>query len=144
MTDGVRMSSCQGSACACVFGKALQSHAAHCSLSARRTVGEREVVECRSSTARARCEALVSMMRERARFALRLPGCGRPLMHGQAMQLQCGGLTGLRQVVSAVDADVQHLVDLAGRCDGGLGGLPWDALVAGMRAWVPRRRRPPT
>jgi hypothetical protein len=143
MSEAVRMSSCQGSACACVFGKALQSHAAHCSRSARRAVGEREVVECGDSSARDRCSALVVLMHERARFALRLPRRGGPLMHSQAMRLQCGGLTGLRQALSAGHADVQELVDLAGRRDGGLGGLPWDALVAGMRAWVPRRRRPP-
>ena len=86
--------------------------------------------------------ALAALMHERARFALRLPGPGQLLMHSQALRLQCGGLAGLRQAVAAIDGDVQHLVDLAHRCDGGPAGLPWDALVAAMRAWAPRQRRP--
>lgn len=136
------MGSCGASPRACVFAKALQLRVATCGLSERRVLGEREGVDCRSGAARERCDALAALMHERARFALRLPGPGQLLMHSQALRLQCGGLAGLRQAVAAIDGDVQHLVDLAHRCDGGPAGLPWDALVAEMRAWAPRQRRP--
>jgi hypothetical protein len=143
MNPRVRMSGCGVSSRSCVFAKALQSRDAICGLSERRALGEIERVECRSPDARQRCDALASLMHERARFALRLPAPGQVLMHSQALRLQCGGLAGLRQAVAAVDGDVQHLVDLAARFEGGPAGLPWDALVAGMRAWAPRRRRLP-
>jgi hypothetical protein len=142
MNEHVRMGSCGASPRACVFAKALQSRTAICGLSERRALGERELVDCRSGAARERCDALAALMHERARFALRLPGPGQLLMHSQALRLQCGGLDGLREAVAAIDGDVQHLVDLAYRFEGGPAGLPWDVLVARMRAWAPRRRRP--
>jgi hypothetical protein len=143
MNVRARTNSCGGSPRGCVFAKALQARVATCGLSERHALGERERVVCRSLAAREGCDALAALMHERARFALRLPGSGQLLKHSQAMRMQCGGLAGLRQAVAAHDGDVQHVVDLAARRDGGLAGLPWDMLVASMRAWAPRRRRPP-
>jgi hypothetical protein len=130
-----------GPARGCVFSRALLAHAAGCGLAQRRSVGEREQVECGSPVAHMNCETLAALMHERARFALRLPRAGSPLMHAQAMRLQCGGLAGLAQVLQAPASDVHALVALAQARHGGLAELPWDGVVAALRAWVPRRRR---
>jgi hypothetical protein len=147
-----------GPAQACVFARALLARAASGPLVRRRSVGEREAVACPSPTAHANCDTLAALMHERARFALRLPAPGLPLMHAQAMRLQCGGLAGLRRALAPAPPgpagqagpsvandvpDVHALVGLAQQRHGSLTALPWEAIVASMRAWTPRRRRAP-
>ncbi len=136
--------SCCDSASACVFAKALLARSAACALATRRSVAERTLVECSSPVARTNCGTLAALLHERARFALRLPPPGRPLMHMQALRLQCGGLAGLRQVLGSPDLDVHGLVGLTHQCHGSLTNLPWQALVEHLAAWqAPRRRQIP-
>jgi len=125
---------------ACVFAKALLSHTAVCELAQRRAVAERVLVECPSPVARTNCRTLAALLHERARFALRLPPPGRPLIHMQALRLQCGGLTALQQVLAAPDRDVHRLVGAAHERHGSLADLPWAPLVMALAAWQPPRR----
>ncbi|MBI3155835.1 MAG: hypothetical protein HYZ20_10530 [Burkholderiales bacterium] len=128
----------------CVFRRALLAQAAACELARRGSVGERETVECRAPAAHANCETMVALMRERARFALRLPAADAPLRHAQAMQLECGGILGLARALGApaTPPEVHALVLHAQQRHGSLAELPWDEVVGAMRAWAPRRRRP--
>lgn len=140
-------------AAACVFGKALLAQAAGCRHARRHAAGEALATMCATAAARADCAALATLLHERARFALKLPAAGRPLMHAQAMRLQCGGIAALRQLLAstadsatAADApaggDVHALVASAAQRFGGLDGLPWTPLVGAVAAWQPRRRIP--
>lgn len=129
-----------GSANGCVFAKALLSRAASCELASRIARGDQEVVECASPVARINCATLAALIRERSRFALRLPGPAQPLMHQQAMRLQCGGLAALRETLGAADRDVHRLVAVAQERYTGLTDLPWDSLVAAIAGWTPRKR----
>jgi len=133
--------SCCESRSACVFAKALLARAAVCQLAERRAVAEREVLECTSVVARSQCSTLAALLRERARFALRLPGKGQPLIHAQALRLQCGGLLGLQQALGAAQADVHAMLGVARQRYGGFGELPWDALVRELAHWQPQRPR---
>lgn len=126
---------------ACVFRRALLARTAVCELARRDCFGEREVVVCGSPPARTNCATLAALLHERARFALKLPRAGQPLLHAQAMRLHCGGLAGLRQVLGADGADVHRLVMLAQERHGSLTELPWAPLVGAVVAWQPRRRR---
>jgi len=128
---------------ACVFGKALLARAAECECAARRSVGERALVECDSPVARTNCETLAALLRERARFPLRLPPEGRPLMHVQALRLQCGGLAALHGVLDAQEPDVHRMVALAQQRHGSLTDLPWARLVQTLAGWRPPRRARP-
>lgn len=132
--------SCCENARACVFAKALLARRASCALSERASIGEREEVECGSPVARINCATLAALLHERARFALRLPPPGRPVMHVHALRLQCGGLAALRTVLDAQDRDVHGLVAIAQERHGSLADLPWDALVPVLAAWQPPRR----
>ncbi len=137
---------CCDSDTACVFAKALLARAAVCDRAERRAVGERVPVECTSPVARTNCGTLAALLHERARFALRLPSAGRPLIHMQALRLQCGGLVALQQVLGGREADVHRMVGVAQARHGSLTDLPWDAVVAALAAWQPPRRgrgRPP-
>ena len=65
-------------------------------------------------------------------------------MHLQALRLQCGGLSGLRQVLGNPDLDVHGLVGLTHQIHGSLTDLPWQTLVEHLAAWqAPRRRQVP-
>jgi hypothetical protein len=134
--------SCCDSSVACVFAKALFARAAQCELSRRRAIAERELIECSSPTARMNCQTLVQLMHERARFVLKLRN-GTPVMHAQAMRLQCGGLQGLERALDAPKADVHHLIGLAHERHGTLSELPWDTIVQALAQWRPRAPRRP-
>ena len=132
---------CLESGSACVFAKALLARAAVCELASRRSVGERELVECCSVVARTNCNTLAALMHERARFALRLPGPGRPMLHAQALRLHCGGLIGLQHALALTQPDVHAMVGVAHERHGSLTDLPWDVIVRGIASWQPHRRR---
>ena len=136
-------SSCCESPSACVFAKALHARAVRCELARRRAVAERDLIECTSPVARINCQTLSRIARERARFALKLPRSEAPLMHAQALRLQCGGLLGLQQALQTAEPDVHRMVGLALERHGSLVGLPWDAIVAALTQWQPRRPRRP-
>lgn len=116
---------------------------AACELARRGSVGERETLGCRAPRAHAECKTTMALMRERARFAMRLPAADTSLRHAQAMQLECGGLLGLAHAlgVQAVPPDVRALLVGAHVRHGSLAELPWDEVVRTMRGWAPRRRR---
>ena len=76
-------------------------------------------------------------------FALRLPRPGAPLVHLRAMQLQCGGLRALAQVMEAAPDDVHQLVRAAGARWGDLGDAPWDRIVPAIAGWQAHRRARP-
>jgi hypothetical protein len=124
----------------CVFEKALLSGCAECELAQRHALAEREVVACPSPTARTNCVTLAALLHERATFALRLPRPGEPLPHARAMQLQCGGLQGLRNALTAPEADVHRMIRMAHALSDSLMDLPWAAIVHDIAAWQTRRR----
>ncbi len=134
-------SPCWERAAACVFSKALLARAAVCELAQRRSVGERELVECGKVVARVNCGTLAALMHERARFALRLPSPARPMMHAQALRLHCGGLIGLKDALGLDHVDVHAMVGIAHARHGSLTELPWDSIVRTIASWQPQRRR---
>ena len=141
MDEAPTRACCPGAgANACAFAKAMLAATSRCALMTRRAYGEQLLVECTRPDARADCAALAALMRERARFALRLPGAGRPLMHQQALRLQCGGLEALREVLGVAERDAHRLVAAARERDASFAQLPWAPLVAAIAAWTPRRR----
>jgi hypothetical protein len=122
-----------------VFARALLSRSAVCELAQRRAIAERVLVECPSPVARTNCGTLAALLRERARFALRLPSAGRPLIHAQALRLECGGATALQQVMGSADRDIHRMIGMAQQMHGSLSDLPWTAIVAALAAWKPPR-----
>ena len=144
---------CCGVTHGCIFAKALMARAAVCECAARLQSGEAAVLDCRSPVAHHNCETLAALFAERARFALKLPAGGRPLLHAQALRLQCGGVSALEAHLRAADAgddvapaaprataDIHRLVAAAQERHGSLAELPWSEIVPRMQAWTPRRR----
>jgi hypothetical protein len=128
----------------CIFEKAILAGCAHCSLSKRLSLAEREVVACTFEVARINCSTLKSLFRERATFALRLPRPSEPMAHAKTMQLQCGGLRGLQTALAAAELDVHALIHQAQAHQASLLDLPWNDIVKSITSWQLRRRAPPT
>ena len=118
-----------------MFSKALLARAAECERSARQAEGEQLHVVCTSPTAHTNCELLAALLHERARFALHLPAAGHPLLHAQALRLQCGGLAALQGLLGEKQHDVHRGVALAQQRYGSLTELPWAELVSALAAW---------
>jgi hypothetical protein len=135
---------CCAGAGSCVFAKALLARVAVCECAERRALGERDVIECTVPVARTNCGTLAALLHERARFALKLPGPGRPIMHAQALRLHCGGLVALQHALDAAQPDVHRLVGAAHARYGSLTELPWDALVGELMTWQGNRPRRPS
>lgn len=126
----------------CVFPKAMLSLGERCEHAGRRALAEQLVVTCSAPAAHAACSELAHLVRERARFALRLNASGAPLTHLQALRLQCGALAALRSSLDAAPDDVHRIVALAQERHGALADLPWREIVPALAAWQPARRRP--
>lgn len=140
--DDEPASACCHGASSCVFAKALFARSAQCSLARRRAVAEREVIDCASGPAHADCAAFERLLRERARFALKLRASA-PLLHAQALRLQCGGVQGLRRALAAATGDVHELIGLTQERHGSLDELPWPHIVQALVQWQPHARRRP-
>ena len=138
--DNTTPAACCGSVAVCVFARPLLARTATCSLVRRRSLGERDVLECTSPVARLNCGTLAALLHERARFALKLPAVGHPMVHAQVMRLHCGGLDGLRQTLEAERVDVHAMVHEAQARHGSLTDLPWGSIVQCVLQWSPRRR----
>lgn len=145
----------------CVFEKAVLCGACACSLAARRNIAERESVACASPAARDQCAALCALLRQKSAFALKLTHVDAPLPHAKEMQVECGGLRGMQQVLAAQEpasvaptelystdpqeppsvADVHGLVRSCAERFGGIANLPYSTIVQSIAAYRIRRRR---
>jgi len=135
------MSACCDSPTTCVFARVLLAREAVCGLASRRSLAERELVECSSPVAHTNCGTLAALMHERARLALKLPRPELPLIHAQALRLHSGALAGLGATLGEAQPDVHRLVTLAHERHGSLTDLPWQDIVASVVRWQPRPRR---
>ena len=129
----------------CVFEKALLSRCAVCELAVRHLLAERETVACTDPLSRAVCGQLAGLLREKSAFALKLKEAARILPHAMLMKIQCGGLTGLRDVLDpeAPAPDVRRLLRMAQAEYGAPEALPFSRIVQGVAHWQGRKRSHP-
>jgi hypothetical protein len=129
----------------CIFEKALLCQAAACEASRRLALAEREMVACSEPVARASCGQLLTLLRANSAFALKVKDTQRILPHAMMMKVQCGGLTGLKDLLdpSGHAPDVLKLVRLAQAGYGALDELPFSRIVQGVAHWQIRKRRQP-
>jgi len=133
----------------CAFERALLARCAGCSLARPVLLAERESIGCSSAPAGERCRAYRGLLRESARFALRIDA-GGPLPFAKEIRLQCGGLIGLDDslredahggaVPAAAPADVDALLREALARYGGLEALPYSRIIRAVIRYEPRPR----
>ncbi len=97
----------------CVFEKAILSHRCNCNCSTRFYLADREGIACDSDKSHDRCENLIQLLRESAKFALKLTHLDGELPHGKEIKVQNGGLLGLQRVLRP-DLTTGSIIDIAG------------------------------
>lgn len=130
----------------CVLEKALNSRKATCSCAQRILLADREVVGCKSDAAQQRCQALLGILRDNARFALQMAHIGGPLPHNKEIKVQVGGMLGLQALLHPERAtsetvdDVVSLLNTAQTRFGSLDQLPYQDIVKYISHFQPRMR----
>ncbi|MBI3545989.1 MAG: hypothetical protein HY081_05265, partial [Gammaproteobacteria bacterium] len=129
----------------CPFEKAILCTQCACQLATRFSIAERTGVECRSDIARNNCVTLLNLMRERARFALKVTDTAKALAFGKEMKVMIGGLLGLQRQMNPeqnVDrvSDIHALVQQAQEVYGSLPNLPYQQIIKYITAFQSRRR----
>ncbi|NOZ11603.1 MAG: hypothetical protein GXP09_11250 [Gammaproteobacteria bacterium] len=137
----------QLNSCPCVFEKAVLSNRCTCKYSQRLLIAEREAGACTLQQAQFDCQALIEVLRENAKFALKLTHIPGSLPHGKEVKVQVGGLLGLQacmdpgQVTATQVIDVQALVRMAKLRYGSLEQLPFSDIVKHILNYQHRKRR---
>ena len=130
----------------CPFEKAILSAQCACEMASRYSVAEQIGVECRSELARNNCAILLGIMRERARFALKVTDTSELLPFGKEMKVMIGGLIGLQRLMTAEAGaaarvtNIHALVQQAQQVYGSLGTLPYQEIVKSIAAYQSKRR----
>ena len=130
----------------CPFEKAILSAQCSCEMATRFSVAEQMGVECRSDIARNNCATLLGLMRERARFALRVTNTSGSLPFGKEMKVIIGGLFGLQRLMTKADTEaarvqnIHALVRQAQEIFGSLETLPYQEIVKFIAAFQSKRR----
>lgn len=129
----------------CVFEKAVLSRRCACTLSTRFYLADREGIACDSATAERRCNHFVTLLRENARFALKITTLEGELPHAKEIKVQSGGLIGLQRILRS-DLGQNNVVDVAAltvlgeSTFGSLEQLPYQEIVKSIVAFEGRRR----
>ena len=131
----------------CPFEKAILSTQCGCEKSTPFSVAEQMGVACTSDIARNNCQTLLALMRERARFALKVTDMSESLPFGKEMRIMIGGLLGLQRLLFPEDSPGQNkveniyaLVNRAQACHGSLQSLPYQEIVKSITHYQGRRR----
>jgi hypothetical protein len=131
----------------CAFEKGILTNQCNCSEAEKFCIAEREGVHCGSDEAQETCVALLDLLRQQARFALKVNEQQRALPHAKAMRLQIGGLRGIAVALDpeapapAEIADVRDLLLAAIARFGDLEHLPFPQIMQQIAAYRGRRRR---
>jgi hypothetical protein len=131
----------------CVFERAILVRCAACEQAKRLYLAEREAVACRSVDAHIDCGILQDLMHQNARFVLHQSHIDGPLPHAQEIRVQCGGISGLADLLGqrrpddSLNTDNIHaLVSMARKLYSNLSQLPFQQIVQGISRWKSRRR----
>ena len=129
----------------CVFEKAILSRRCSCVCSTRFYLADREGISCDSEAPHERCSRFITLLRENAKFALKITTLEGELPHAKEIKVQNGGLLGLQRVLRpelTVDnvADVAGLTTLGEQTYGSLEQFPYQEIVKSIAKFEGRRR----
>lgn len=82
----------------CVFEKAITNQRCDCELKRKFVVATREGVGCEYEAAQEQCKKALDLIRNNARFSLKVVTIGGPLPHNKELQVQAGGMLALQQL----------------------------------------------
>jgi len=129
----------------CVFEKAILSRRCDCMCATRFYLADREGIACDASSAHNRCGHLIRLLRENAKFALKVTAIQGELPHAKEIKVQNGGLLGLQHLLRP-DLTAENVIDVSGlatlgeRTFGSLEKFPYREIVKSIVAFEGRRR----
>jgi len=129
----------------CVFEKAILSRRCACLCATRFYLADREGVACDSAPSHRRCSQLIRLLRENAKFALKVTTIDGELPHAKEIKVQSGGLLGLQHVLRP-DLNAENVIDITGlttlgeRTFGSLEKFPYREIVKTIVAFEGRHR----
>lgn len=128
----------------CAFEKALLSRRCSCVCATRFYLADREGISCDSAPDHERCSQLIALLRESARFALKITSLYAELPHAKEIKVQNGGLVGLQRTLRPGRriehvADVAGLISLGERTYGALEQFPFQEIVQSIVTFEGRR-----
>ncbi|HHJ17356.1 MAG TPA: hypothetical protein ENJ80_11740 [Gammaproteobacteria bacterium] len=129
----------------CVFEKAVLTRRCSCLCSTRFYLADREGIACDSAPAHERCSRLLELLRENARFALKITSLDSELPHAKEIRVQNGGLLGLQRVLrpeldDSTVVDIAALTLLGVSTYGTLEQFPFQKIVKSIADFEGRRR----
>ncbi len=132
----------------CVFEKVVLTRRCACACSTRFYLADREGVACDSVDAQRRCGCFLALLRENARFALRVTSLHEELPHAKEIKVQNGGLLGLQRLLrpdlgGENVADIVRLTTLGEKTFGSLEQFPFREIVKSIVSFEGRRRTRP-
>lgn len=128
----------------CPFEKAILGAQCECELATHFSVAECMSVNCRDDIARNNCTTLLALMRERARFALKVTDISNHLPFGKEIKVMIGGLAGLQRLFAPADTtrveNIHGLVRRAQEQFGSLESIPYHEIVMSIASYQAKRR----
>lgn len=131
----------------CVFEKAINSRRCNCSKSRRFMLAGREGVGCDCENNLHLCTEILNMIREKARFSLRITQVEGVLPHNKEIRVQVGGMQGLRDATSENNSgqlkvdDIYSVVKSAVEKLENIESLPYSEIIKSVAACEGRRRQ---
>lgn len=132
----------------CVFEKAILNRHCSCSFATRFFLADREGISCEAEAAHTRCSRLLSMLRDKSRFALKLRSTEEELPHTKEIKVQAGGLLGLQKAVYPESVHGKQVEDIAGlianalKTFTSLERIPYSEITQSVAAFAGRKKRP--
>jgi len=129
----------------CVFEKALNNRRCDCEKKQRFLIATREGVGCKSEVAAEQCTQFLNIMRQNARFSLKVVTVNGPMPHNKELQVQAGGTKALRDILfpEAKDEDVNiyQVVSEGLNKYSTIDNFPYRDIVRGIVSYVSRKKR---
>ena len=131
----------------CKFEKSILSRQTMCEHAHRFCLADREGVACQNNQANSQCDLLLTQLRNKALFALKLTKIEGPLPHAKEVKVQTGGVLGLNNIVNngaPASENIENifaLIEQAKLKFGSLETLPYDEIARQIVQYEGRNRR---
>lgn len=129
----------------CPFEKTLNSRRCQCSKMERIHLADRECVGCSEKQAWQNCLDFLELLRENAKFALKLTEVDGPLPHGKEIKVQNGSIIGLEKLFNPQEdhdkPNIYQLLDHALTKYEKFENLPLDQLMQSIVNFKARETR---
>ena len=131
----------------CVFEKAITNQRCRCEMKDPKLIATREAVGCLSKAALNNCTTFLNVMRQNARFSLKVITIEGPMPHNKELQVQAGGCLQLDKLLFVEHQEnkqaenVYQIVNAALQEFGSIDQFPYSEIVQGIVKYKSRKKR---